>query len=83
MSNRISLIIEEIENYVNNSQKYMFSKNKVIINKDEMLELLTELKLKTPEEMRMCQKIIRNRDAIISEAQQKAEEIIRKAKSDL
>ena len=43
------------------------------------MELLTELRLKTPEEIKRYQKIIANKDAILSDAQAKADEIIAQA----
>ena len=58
----------------------MFSKQYIIVNKNDIEELLAELRLKTTDEMRKYQKIIRNRDSIINKAEQKATEIIEDAK---
>ncbi len=80
MSERLGLIIKEIEDYIAGSRKYMFSKQYIIVNKNDIEESLAELRLKTPDEMRKYQKIIRNRDSIINEAEQKATEIIEDAK---
>ena len=44
--------------------------------KDELYDLLDELRLRTPDEIKRYQKIIANRDAIISDAENKAEQIL-------
>ena len=57
----------------------MFSSNKIIVNKDQIEELLTELRLRTPEEIKRYQKMISNKEAILADAQAKADAIIAQA----
>lgn len=76
MSSRIEQIIAEIEEYTSNCKFQAFSNTKIIVNKEEMDELLTELRLKTPDEIKRYQKIISNKDAILADAQEKADAII-------
>lgn len=76
MSSRIEQIIAEIEEYISNCKFQAFSNTKIIVNKEEMDELLTELRLKTPDEIKRYQKIISNKDAILADAQEKADAII-------
>ena len=55
------------------------STTKIIVNKEELEELLRELRLKTPDEIKRYQKIIGNKDAILADAQSKADNIIAEA----
>lgn len=73
---RIEQLIDEIEEFIESCKPQPFSQSKVIVPKDELYELLTELRLKTPEEIKRYQKIIANRDKIISDAQAQAEKMV-------
>jgi len=55
------------------------STTKVIVPKDELYDLLDELRLRTPDEIKRYQKIISNRDAIIADAEEKAAAIMAEA----
>lgn len=79
MNSRIEQIIEEIEGYIAECKPKMFSDSEIIVNRDELEELLSELKSKTPEEIRRYQKIISNQEAILADARQKADAIIAQA----
>ena len=73
MSSRIEQIIEEIEEYVDSCKFQPLSTTKIVVNKEELEELLRELRLKTPDEIKRYQKIISNKDAILADAQAKAD----------
>ena len=47
MSSRIEQIIEEIEEYVDSCKYQPLSTTKIVVNKEELEELLRELRLKT------------------------------------
>ena len=80
MSSRIEQIIEEIEEYIDRDCKYQpLSTTKIIVNKEHLDELLRELRMKTPDEIKRYQKIISNRDAILADAQAKADAMIEDA----
>ena len=79
MTSRLEEIIEEIENYIASCKTQPLSPSKIIVNKDEIEELLTELRMKTPDEIKRYQKIISNKDAILADAQAKADQIIEAA----
>lgn len=79
MSSRIEQIIEEIEEYIDSCKFQPLSTSKIIVNKDQMDELLRELRMKTPDEIKRYQKIIANKDAILADAQAKAESLIEDA----
>ena len=79
MSSKIEQIIDEIEEYIDNCKPHNFSSSKIVVNRDEIDELLTELRMKTPEEIKRYQKIISNQEAILADAKAKAEAIIAQA----
>ena len=79
MSSRLEQIIEEIEEYIESCKYQPLSNSKIIVNKEELEELLTELRLKTPDEIKRYQKIISNKEAILADAQAKADAIIAEA----
>ena len=76
MSSRIEQIIQEIEEYVDSCKFQPLSTTKIVVNKEEIEELLRELRLKTPDEIKRYQKIIAQKDKIISDAQAQAEQMI-------
>jgi vacuolar-type H+-ATPase subunit H len=53
----------------------------IIVNRDELESLLEELRTKTPEEIKRYQKIISNKEAILADAQNKADAIIAEAQA--
>ncbi len=81
MASRIEQIIEEIEEYVDSCKFQPLSTTKIVVNKEELEELLRELRLKTPDEIKRYQKIISNKDAILADAQTKADGIIANAEA--
>ncbi len=81
MASRIEQIIEEIEEYIDSCKFQPLSTTKIVVNKEELEELLRELRLKTPDEIKRYQKIISNKDAILADAQAKADSIVANAEA--
>lgn len=79
-ASRIEQLIEDIYEFVESCRMQPLSSTKVIVPKDELYDLLDELRLKTPDEIKRYQKIIANRDAIIADAEEKAEQMIVKTR---
>lgn len=79
MSSRIEQLIDEIEEYIDSCKYQPLSNTKIIVNKDEIDELLRELRMKTPEEIKRYQKIISNKEAILNDAKEKAQALINEA----
>ena len=79
MSSRMEQIIDEIEEYIDQCKYTALSTTKIVVNKEELEELITELRVKTPEEIKRYQKIISNKEAILADAQAKADQIIAQA----
>lgn len=69
---RIEQLIEDIYEFVESCKMQPLSSTKVVVPKDELYDLLDELRLRTPDEIKRYQKIISNRDAIIADAEEKA-----------
>jgi cell division septum initiation protein DivIVA len=83
MTSRIEQIIEEIEEYIDSCNYSPLSKKNIVVNKEEIEELLRELRMKTPDEIKRYQKILANKDAILADAQAKAEVIVNQANLQL
>ena len=79
MSSRMEQIIDEIEEFIDGCKYSALSSTKIIVNKEELEELIAELRMKTPEEIKRYQKIISNKEAILADAQAKADQIIAQA----
>ena len=79
MSSRIEQLIDEIEDYIDGCKFQPLSKTNIIVNKEEIDELLRELRMKTPDEIKRYQKIISNKEAILNDARSKAEALIKDA----
>ena len=80
---RIEQLISEIEGYIDGCKPQAFTNNKkIIVDKDEMEELLVELRLRTPDEIKKYQKIISNKEAILSSAQTEADGILGRARAE-
>lgn len=77
---RIEELISEIEAYIDECKVQPFSNNKrIIVEKDVIDELLVELRLRTPDEIKKYQKIISNKEAILEDAKHQAESMVSKA----
>ena len=76
---RIEQIITEIEDYIDSCKFQPLSNTKILVNKEEIEELLVELRLRIPEEIKKYQKIISNQDAILQEARSQADAMVAEA----
>ena len=79
MSSKIEQIITEIEEYIDNCKFQPLSTSKIVVNKDDIDELLAELRLRTPDEIKKYRKIIANKDAILNDAKERSEAMIAEA----
>lgn len=79
MSSRIEQIIDEIEEFIENCKYQPLSNTKIVVNKDDLEDLLAELRRRTPEEIKRYQRVISNQERILADAQAKAESIISQA----
>lgn len=79
MSSKIEQAIDEIEDFIENCKYQKFSNTNIIVDKEEMDNLLAELRHRTPDEIKRYQKMLSNKDQILADAKAKAEAIIAKA----
>ena len=77
----IEELYKQIDEFIESCKFQPLSATKIIVNKEEIEELLRELRLKTPDEIKRYQKIISNKDAILEDAQSKADAIIADAQA--
>lgn len=77
---KIEQIIDEIEEYVDSCKSQPLSNGtKIIVNKDELTELISELRMCTPDEIKKYQTIIRNKNEILNKAKQDANNMLQQA----
>ncbi|MGN0369810.1 MAG: ATPase [Butyrivibrio sp.] len=82
MSSKISKIeeiINELDDYISSCKPIPLSGTKISVNKEDVIEYIRELRLKTPDEIKKYQRLISNREAIIADAKMQAEQMIHDA----
>lgn len=79
MTSRIEQIIEDLELYIENCKFKPFSTDMIVVNKTEIEEMIRDLRITTPEEIKRYQKIISNKEAILNDAKVKAQELLNNA----
>lgn len=79
MSSKIEQLIDDIESYIDSCKYQAFSNSRIIVNREEIDDLLRELRMNTPDEIKRYQKIITNKEAILNDARAKAEALINEA----
>lgn len=73
-------LLERIEDIIEEASKFPLS-NKVMIDKEEVLEVINEIRLKMPDEINRASWVSKERQRILNEAQSEADELIEKVKS--
>ena len=76
----IFTLLENIEDILEKSKGVPFS-NKVLVDKEEILESISELRLKLPEELKQAKWIKEERQRILVEAQKEADDIVKEAEN--
>ncbi len=70
-------LLERIEDIIEESSKFPLS-NKVMIDKEEVLEVINEIRLKLPDEINRASWVAKERQRILNEAQSEADDLIEK-----
>jgi hypothetical protein len=76
----IFTLLETLEDILENSKTLPFS-DKSIIEKEQFLDIIKEIRLKLPEELKQAKWIKEERERIIAEAQKDADDIVREAEN--
>ena len=76
---KIEQLIEDIFDFVENSKSSFTNPNKVTLHRDELYDMLDELRIRTPEEIKKYQKIIANKDRILDDAKHNANIMLEEA----
>ena len=70
-------LLERIEDIIEDASKFPLS-SKVMIDKEEVLEVINEIRLKLPDEINRASWVAKERQRILNEAQNEADELISK-----
>jgi len=82
MSSKIEQVISEIEDYIADCKYQTFSNTNIIVDKERIDELLRDLRMRTPDEIKRYQKIISNKEAILQDAREKADAMLAVAQAE-
>ncbi len=75
-------LVNELENYIATSKRYLFfSKKKRVINGEEVTHLMQYIQNKFPAEVTKAKNIIADRDSILANARQEEKEIVESAQN--
>ena len=76
----IFTLLETIEDMLERSKSIPFS-TKAIVDKEELLEIIKEIRLKLPEELKQAKWVKEERQRILVEAQKEADGIVKEAEN--
>lgn len=77
---KVLKLLEELEDLIDESSSIPFG-NKVLLDKKEALEIIKEVRIQLPDEIKQAEWINRERQRLLLEAQHEADSIIENAKS--
>ena len=72
-------LLEQMEEIIESGTGIPFSGGKCLINRDEVLEIIQEIRLRLPDDMKHAKRIVEEKMRILSDAQQEAENILNNA----
>lgn len=72
-------LVNELQEMVNDAKSMPFANDKVMLNRDNVLDILDEIEDAVPTEVRQAKNIVNDRNQILSQAKKEAEEIIKQA----
>lgn len=78
----IFTLLETLEDIMEKSRNVPFS-TKCVVDRDEILEIVKEIRLKLPDEIKQAKWIKEERQRILVEAQNEANDIIKEAETEL
>ncbi|MDD2376242.1 MAG: ATPase [Clostridia bacterium] len=78
----IFTLLENLEELVENSSKVPFS-SKVMVDKEELGDILEEIRLKLPDELKQAKRIKDERLNILNDAQKESDELLKDAENKI
>ena len=72
-------LVDRIEELFNESRAVPFTRN-VVVDEDKMLDIIDQMRVTVPEEVKKAQQIVSQKDRIIAQAQEEASRIVALAK---
>lgn len=76
----IFTFLETLEDILENSKSVPFS-NKAIVDREEILDIIKEIILKLPDELKQAKWVKEERERILEEAQKEADDIVKEAEN--
>jgi cell division septum initiation protein DivIVA len=73
--------LEQLEELVREAKSMPLSSS-VLVNRDEILELITEMKASLPEEIKRARWIVRDREELLTKARAEGDQILEQARED-
>lgn len=78
----IFTLLESLEELLDSSKKVPFS-SKVMVDREELEEILEDIRLKLPDELKQAKWVKEERQRIISDAQSESEKILKEAEAKI
>jgi len=72
-------LVDRLEELFNNSRAVWFTHN-VIVDEDEMLAIIDQMRVSIPEEIKKAQQLLNQRDRMLAQAQEEANRIVELAR---
>ena len=78
----VQRLLDMLYSMVDEAKSAAFSSEKCVINRDEVLDLLDEIRGKLPLELKKAQELLRARDEFVASVKKDAEQMLRQAELD-
>ena len=78
----VQRLLDMLYGMIDEAKSAAFSSDKCVINRDEALDLLDEIRAKLPLEVKKAQELIRARDEYVAAAKKEVEKMLRQAELD-
>ena len=82
MANDVNHLIDMLYTMIDEAKSTAFGQGKCTINRDEALDILTEIRSRLPLEIKKAQELIRAREEYIASAKKEVEKMLRQAELD-
>ncbi|MBE6990627.1 MAG: hypothetical protein E7426_07790 [Ruminococcaceae bacterium] len=78
----VQRLLDMLYGMIDEAKNATFSSDKCLVNRDEALDLLDEIRAKLPLEMKKAQELIRAREEYVNSAKKEVEKMLRQAELD-